>query len=123
MQKFDDNFLESTKNLSYDQISSIMPKEASLQSRNSDYEENEQLSVISDHLLDKDLDQVKNVLKKKPLNNDLNILEKQSSNNNINAIKKISSSKTILPRSFKSLFVTSFGLIRVFFSKIVFAFR
>ncbi|MDO8023746.1 MAG: hypothetical protein Q8764_01070 [Pigeon pea little leaf phytoplasma] len=123
MQKYGDNFLESAKHPFYDPISSIMPKENSLQSINSDYEENEQLSVLSDNLLDKDLDQIKNVFEKKPSNNHLNILEKQPSNNDIKTIKKISSSKQILPRSFKSLFVTSFGLIRVCFSKIVFAFR
>ncbi|MDV3166123.1 MAG: hypothetical protein Q8807_00370 ['Waltheria sp.' little leaf phytoplasma] len=67
-------------------------------------------------MMDKNLDQINNVF------------EKKSSNNNVKIIKKISSSKQTLPRSsglkyVTSLFVSSFGVVRVFVSKMIFAFR
>ncbi|MDO8059319.1 hypothetical protein OC683_01685 ['Crotalaria aegyptiaca' phytoplasma] len=61
-------------------------------------------------MIDKNLDQINNVFEKK------------------SSIKEISSSKKTLPRSFglkyvTSLFVASFGVVRVFVSKMIFAFR
>ncbi|MDO8057633.1 hypothetical protein [Candidatus Phytoplasma gossypii] len=71
-------------------------------------------------MIDKNLDQINNEKN--------NIFEKKSSNNNVKIIKEISSSKKTLPRSFglkyvTSLFVASFGIVRVFVSKMIFAFR
>ncbi|UQV27260.1 hypothetical protein H7686_0000235 [Candidatus Phytoplasma asiaticum] len=68
-------------------------------------------------MIDKNLDQINNVF------------EKKSSNNNVKIIKEISSSKKTLPRNsfglkyVTSLFVASFGVVRVFVSKMIFAFR
>ncbi|OOP58899.1 hypothetical protein B2G44_01445 [Candidatus Phytoplasma citri] len=61
-------------------------------------------------MIDKNLDPINNVFEKKT------------------SIKEISYSKKTLPRSFglkyvTSLFVASFGVVRVFVSKVIFAFR
>ncbi|MDV3153632.1 MAG: hypothetical protein Q8773_01110 [Candidatus Phytoplasma australasiaticum] len=112
MQKQDNDILE-LKNTYYDEISSIIANEDLLTSIDSEYEDNEKLSVISDSLMEKDLDYGEKYLNKK-----------SSTNANAKIIKDIPRSKKISPSVFlKTIIASSFGLIRTTFYKIVFAFR
>ncbi|MDV3157190.1 MAG: hypothetical protein Q8889_01705 [Candidatus Phytoplasma australasiaticum] len=112
MQKHDNNILK-LKDTSYEGISSTITNEDSLISIDSEYEDNEKLSVISDSLMEKDLDYGEKYLEKK-----------SSLNSNTKIIKDIPRSKKISPFVFlKTIITSSFGLIRTNFYKIVFAFR